>query len=90
VAALQDTPFLRRKWRFVPLFELQKEIVVEIPDSMMAIGNSIEGLIHDIFCDKQMFIKESSLLSNTWYTDDKQQGFISSYNLSVVSITAIP
>jgi hypothetical protein len=56
----------------------------------MAIGKSKEGLIHDIFGDKQIFIKESSLLSNRWYTDDKQQGFTSSYNLSVVSITAMP
>jgi hypothetical protein len=42
----------------------KKKIVVEIPDSMMAIENIIEGLIHDIFGDKQIIIKESSLLSN--------------------------
>jgi hypothetical protein len=42
----------------------KKKFVAEIPDSMMAIGNSIEGLIHDIFGDKQIFIKESSLLPN--------------------------
>jgi hypothetical protein len=42
----------------------KRKIVVEIPDSMMAIGNSLEGLIHDIFGDKQIFIKESSILSN--------------------------
>jgi PIF1-like helicase len=42
---------------------------VEIPDSMAATGNSIEGLIHDIFGDVQNFDKRVIL---TVKNDDAQ------------------
>jgi hypothetical protein len=37
---------------------------VEIPDSMVIMGDSREGLIHDIFGDEQILTKGSFLLPN--------------------------